>query len=63
MPWAVNFGSNCQEPDFSAARWFTARQAYRETRHWLAGNWGLPVGGLLALGVLAIVLIRRRPLA
>ncbi len=63
VPWAVSFGSNCEAPDFGAARWFTARQAYRHTRHWLAGNWALPVGGLLALGVLAIVLIRRRPLA
>ena len=63
VPWAVNFGSNCEAPDFDAGRWFTVRQAYRDTRHWLAGNWILPLGGLLALGVLAIVLIRRRPLA
>jgi hypothetical protein len=60
VPWAANFGRHCQEPDFGAARWFTARQAWKAARHWTRVNWYVPLAAAIGLAALVIALARRR---
>lgn len=64
VPFAADFGQNCAQPDFQAARNFPYVQAWKKTRRWVATHRPASVAILLALlaaaGVAGWRLQRRR---
>ncbi|NUU02353.1 hypothetical protein [Herbaspirillum robiniae] len=63
VPFAVDFGQNCVEPDFAAAARFPYVQAWRGTRRWVSQHRAVAAAALLAAALAAGVgaaLYRRR---
>jgi hypothetical protein len=59
VPFAEDFGRQCAEPDFAAAKRFPFIQAWRTSRYWLHQHLYVPVIVLLIAGGL-IVAVRVR---
>lgn len=61
VPWAENFGQQCEEPDFAAANQRYVIQALDNVRSDLRPyKRVLQVGGLLLVGAVGLLLLRRR---
>ncbi|MNP58442.1 hypothetical protein D3C76_1533560 [compost metagenome] len=61
VPWAENFGQQCEEPDFAAANQRYVTEAVDNVRSDLRPyKRVLQVGGLLLVGVAGLLLLRRR---
>ncbi|MDA8482105.1 hypothetical protein NNO07_03430 [Pseudomonas resinovorans] len=59
VPWAVNFGQNCEEPDFDAA----AKRVWEERGQWLRSSlhpWKYLLTGTGVLAIAAMILWMRR---
>src|SRR5262249_35174133 len=59
VKWGANFGNACPAPDFDAAKWLPAKQAWWQARHWTRRQWPMVLGALV-LAVAAVFGLRRR---